>query len=78
MYSLYNNSGCSGGPNYKSTSSGTATAKTQIDACPEPTAKPTMLAFTQVTETSIKGKFNKTNPAPNGYVVVYSTSSNVG
>ena len=74
----YNNSGCSGGPNYKSTSPGTATAKTQIDACPEPTAKPTMLAFTQVTETSIKGKFNKTNPAPNGYVVVYSTSSNVG
>ena len=37
-----------------------------------------MLAFAQVTETSIKGKFNKTNPAPNGYVVVYSTSSNVG
>jgi len=74
----YNNSGCTGGPNYKTTAPGNATAKTLLDACPEPTAKPTNLVFSNVTNTTITGKFNKAVPAPTGgYVVVYSTSSNV-
>lgn len=74
----YNNTSCSGGPNYKTSAPGNDTAKTLVDACPEPTAKPTNLVFTAVTTNSITGKFNKAVPAPNGYVVVYSTSSNVG
>jgi hypothetical protein len=74
----YNNSGCTGGPNYKTTAPGNATAKTLVDACPEPTVKPTNLVFSNVTNTTITGKFNKAVPAPTGgYVVVYSTSSNV-
>ena len=50
-----------------------------MDACPEPTAKPTNLQFTLVNDNNINGKFNKAVPAPTGgYVVVYSTSSSVG
>jgi hypothetical protein len=74
----YNNSGCTGGPNYKISAPGNDTAKTLVDACPEPTAKPTNLQFTFVDNTTITGKFNKAVPAPDGYVVVHSTSSNVG
>jgi hypothetical protein len=74
----YNNTSCTGGPNYKTTSPGTDTAKTLIDACPEPSVKPTNLVFFSVSNNSIIGKFNKTTPAPTGgYIVVYSTSSNV-
>ncbi len=74
----YNNSGCSGGPNYKTTSVGTDTAKTLVETCPEPTAKPTNLVFTTVNNNTIAGHFNKAVPAPTGgYVVVFSTSSNV-
>ena len=75
----YNNAGCTGGPNYKQAPVSSDTAKTLIDACPEPTAEPTNLVFTNVTNTTITGKFNKAVPAPNGgYVVVFSTSSNTG
>lgn len=74
----YNNTSCAGGPNYKIIAPGTDTAKTLIDACPEPSVKPTNLVFSTVTNNSIIGKFNKTTPAPTGgYIVVYSTSSNV-
>ncbi len=75
----YKNVSCTGGPNYKISAPGNDTAKTLVDACPEPTAKPTNLFFTLVNNTNINGRFNKAVPAPNGgYVVVYSTSSNVG
>ncbi|MFN8295040.1 MAG: T9SS type A sorting domain-containing protein [Chitinophagales bacterium] len=74
----YNNVSCLNGPNYKTGSPGNDTAKTLVDACPEPTAKPTNLVFKLVNNNNINGKFNKAVPAPNGgYVVVYSTSSNV-
>lgn len=74
----YNNTSCLNGPNYKTSSPGNDTAKTLVDVCPEPTAKPTNLVFKLVDNTNINGKFNKAVPAPNGgYVVVYSTSSNV-
>jgi hypothetical protein len=74
----YNNVSCTGGPNYKIASPGNDTAKTLIDACPEPTSKPTNLQFTLVDNSNINGKFTKSVPAPSGYVVVYSTSSNIG
>ncbi len=75
----YNNSGCTGGPNYKTTSPANANTTTLVDACPEPTAKPTNLVFSLVDNTTIKGKFNKSIPAPTGgYVVVFSTSSSMG
>lgn len=75
----YNSASCSAGPNYKISASGNDTAKTLVDACPEPTAKPTNLQFTLVNDNNINGKFNKAVPAPTGgYVVVYSTSSSVG
>lgn len=74
----YNNTGCTGGPNYKTTTVATGAGKTLLDACPEPTVKPTNLVFNNVTTNSIKGKFNKTVPAPTGYIVVYGTSPNLG
>lgn len=74
----YNNTSCTGGPNYRTTSPGNDTAKTLQDVCPEPTAKPTNLQFTNVANNTIQGKFKKAVPAPSGYVVVFSTSSNVG
>lgn len=75
----YNSASCSAGPNYKISAPGNDTAKTLVDACPEPTAKPTNLQFTLVNDNNINGKFNKAVPAPTGgYVVVYSTSSSVG
>ncbi len=74
----YNTTNCVGGPSYKTSSPGNDTAKTLVDACPEPSVKPTNLVFSTVTNNSIVGKFNKTIPAPTGgYIVVYSTSSNV-
>lgn len=73
----YNNVSCTGGPNYKTSAPGNDTAKTLIDACPEPTTSPTNLVFTTVGNTNIDGKFNKSVPAAAGYVVVYSTSSNI-
>lgn len=74
----YNNTSCTGGPNYKTTAPGNDTAKTLVDACPEPTNTPTNLVFTAVGNNNIDGKFNKSNPAAAGYVVVYSLSSNIG
>ncbi|MDB5227319.1 MAG: hypothetical protein JWN78_1512 [Bacteroidota bacterium] len=74
----YNNTSCTGGPNYRTTNPGNDTAKTLTDACPEPTVEPTNLQFTSITNTSIIGKFKKAVPSPSGYVVVFSTSSNVG
>ncbi len=74
----YNNNSCSGGPNYKQSDPGHDTCKTLVDACPEPTVKPTNLVFTLVNDTTISGHFTKAVPAPAGYVVVFSTSSNVG
>ncbi len=74
----YNNASCSGGPNYKTTSPANDSAKTFVDACPEPTAKPTNLTFTTVNNNTISGQFTAASPAPTGgYVVVISTSSNV-
>jgi len=74
----YNNTSCTGGPNYKISAPGNDTAKTLVDACPEPTNTPTNLVFTAVGNNNIDGKFNKSNPAAAGYVVVYSLSSNIG
>lgn len=75
----YNSLSCLNGPNYKTSAPGNDTAKTLVDACPEPTTKPTNLQFTLVNNNNINGKFNKAVPAPNGgYVVVYSTSSSMG
>ncbi|HQV77566.1 MAG TPA: T9SS type A sorting domain-containing protein [Chitinophagales bacterium] len=73
----YNNSGCSGGPKYNTTSIGNDTAITLLDACPEPTNTPTNLIFTTVNDNTISGTFNKSVPAADGYYVVFSTSSNV-
>ncbi len=73
----YTNTSCSGGPNFKTTIPGNDTAKTQVDACPEPTTAPTNLVFTSVGNNNINGKFNKSVPAADGYVVVYSLSSNI-
>jgi hypothetical protein len=70
----YNNASCSGGPNYKISSPGNDTAKTLIDACPEPVNSVTNLVFTNVTNTTITGKFKKSAGAA-GYVVLYSTST---
>ncbi|MCC6583513.1 MAG: T9SS type A sorting domain-containing protein [Chitinophagales bacterium] len=74
----YNNTSCTGGPNYKISAPANDTAKTLLDACPEPTNTPTNLVFTAVGNNNIDGKFNKSNPAAAGYVVVYSLSSNIG
>lgn len=74
----YNNTSCTGGPNYKTSAPGNDTAKTLVDACPEPTNTPANLVFTVVGNNNIDGKFNKSNPAAAGYVVVYSLSSNIG
>jgi hypothetical protein len=73
----YNSASCSAGPNYKTSTPGNDTAKTLVDACPEPAA-PTNLVFTAVGNNNIDGKFNKSVPGADGYVVVFSTSSNIG
>ena len=73
----YNSNSCLNGPNYKISSPGNDTAKTLVDACPEPAA-PTNLVFTAVGNNNIDGKFNKSIPGADGYVVVFSTSSNIG
>ena len=74
----YNNSGCLGGPNYKTTAPGNDTAKTLVDACPEPSVNPTNLIFTSVGNNNIDGRFNRTVPPADGYIVVQSLSSNIG
>ena len=45
----YNTTNCVGGPSYKTSSPGNDTAKTLVDACPEPSVKPTNLVFSTVT-----------------------------
>ncbi|RXK57833.1 T9SS type A sorting domain-containing protein [Lacibacter luteus] len=65
----YNNSSCSGGPNYLITSALTASAATTaLPACITPTAAPTALGFT-ATNTSISGSFTAAASA-NRYLVV--------
>lgn len=73
----YNNSGCTGGPMYLTTTPGNDTAITLLDGCPEPTQTPTNLVFETVGDHAITGKFNHSIPPADGYVVVYSTSSNI-
>jgi hypothetical protein len=70
----YNNTSCTGGPNYKTTAPGNDTTRTLIDVCPEPTGIVTNLVFTNVTNTTITGKFNKAVGAA-GYVVMYGTNT---
>lgn len=74
----YNNAGCLGGPNYKTSAPANDSAKTLVDACPEPATNPTNITFTLVGDNSIEGQFNRTTPPADGYIVVQSLSSNIG
>ena len=42
--------------------------------CTEPTAQPTALTFTTITDTQIDGSFTAASPASDNYLVVYNTS----
>lgn len=70
----YNNTSCSGGPNYFTTSPLTASAATtSLPACTAPTAAPTALVYT-ATNTSVSGTFTASASA-NRYLIVRSSSS---
>lgn len=70
----YNNTSCSGGPNYLTTSPLSASAATtSLPNCTAPTAAPTALVFT-ATNTSVSGTFTASASA-NRYLVVRSSSN---
>ena len=70
----YNNVSCTGGPNYNTTAPANTTVTTLVDACPEPVAGVSNLIFTNVTDSTLTGKFNKVTDAA-GYIVLYGTTS---
>lgn len=70
----YNNTSCSGGPNYFTTSPLSASAATtSLPTCSAPTATPTALVYT-ATNTSVSGTFTASASA-NRYLVVRSSSN---
>ena len=70
----YNNTSCSGGPNYFTTSPLTASAATTtLPTCTAPTAAPTALIFSP-TNTTVSGTFTASASA-NRYLVVRSSSN---
>ena len=71
----YNNTTCSGGPDYLTSSPLTGNGYTE---CTTPTSQPTALTFPNNTATSIGGSFTAASGAPSGYLVVVSTSSSLG
>jgi len=57
-------------------SSGVASSATPlVAACVTPTAQPTSLSLTAITNTTLSGAFTAASPVPSGYLVVRSTSS---
>ncbi|WP_333667531.1 CehA/McbA family metallohydrolase [Flavobacterium sp.] len=71
----YNNTGCSGGPAYQTTSPLTGNFATIAPPCVVPGDQPTGLTFGTPTSTSNTGSFTAT--AADGYLTVYSTSSSL-
>ncbi len=73
----FNNSGCTGGPNYKITAVASDSAKTLVEACPEPANGVTNLTFTAVGDNQIEGKFTKSAGGADGYIVLFGINSSM-
>lgn len=71
----YNNTSCTGGPIYRTTIPLTSSITTNLNACVNPVTLLTNLVFSSPTSTSFSGSFSPTTAS--GYLVVYSTSSNL-
>lgn len=75
LYS-FNNTSCSGGPLYNTTSPLTGNATTlTIVPCTTPTAQPTALTFGTITSGTIDGSFTAASPSPDNYLVVANTTN---
>lgn len=74
VYSI-NSAGCSGGPKYRTTAPLTGSQATAANACVAPTAQPTALNFSSVTQTSMNGSF--TASAADEFLVVRSLNSSL-
>lgn len=73
----YNNSNCSGGPKYLTSSPLTGSQATPYPPCVAPTNSATAMFFSSVTSTSMTVSFTAASSV-DGYLVVRSTNSSLG
>ena len=71
----YNNSSCTGGPKYLTTSPLSGSQATPYPPCSTPSSQPTLINFSSVTSSSMNDSF--TAATADGYVVIRSTSSSL-